>query len=248
MKKYLKDLFTRQFGSFLTKQGYTENKNSFVKLYDDIFARVYLTYHYDKNYDELQCDVIHSFTPLIFEIDTKFICDGDDDFSLSHLSNVEYIADATDKSDIENCIERMFFKYIELYNSFFNAKSILEYTDKYIEYDKQICSGKEEIEETYNFAGLDFIYIYLYLKNYQSAVNEIEKYLQMLNDDMNDLKTSVPVDYCKIREYETDISYFENLKNAIISNDVNVLKPEIDKMNDNIKINQTKLKDRKYNG
>lgn len=53
MKKYLKDLFKQQFGSFLTKQGYTENKNSFVKFYDDIFARVYLTYHYDKNYDEL---------------------------------------------------------------------------------------------------------------------------------------------------------------------------------------------------
>ena len=64
----------------------------------------------------------------------------------------------------------------------------------------------------------------------------------MLNDDMNDLKNSAPVNYDRIREYETDISYFENLKNAIISNDVNALKPEIDKMNDNIKINQTKLK------
>ena len=238
MKKYLKDLFTQQFGSFLTKQGYTENKNSFVKFYDDIFARVYLTYHYDKNYDELQFDVIHSFTPLIFEIDTKCICDGDDDFSLSRLSGEEYIADATDKSDVTNCISRMFSKYSELYESFFSAKSISEYLDKYLIYDKSVCSGKEEIEETYNFMGLDFIYIYLYLKEYNSAENEIEKYLQMLND----LKTSVPVDYCKIREYETDISYFENLKNAIISNDVNVLKPEIDKMNDNIKINQTKLK------
>ena len=92
MKKYLKDLFTQQFGSFLIKQGYTENKNSFVKFYDDIFARVYLTYHYDKNYDELQFDVIHSFTPLIFEIGTKCIYDGDDDFSLSRLSGEEYIA------------------------------------------------------------------------------------------------------------------------------------------------------------
>lgn len=36
--------------------------------------------------------------------------------------------------------------------------------------------------------GLDFIYIYLYLKEYNSAENEIEKYLKMLNDDMNDLK------------------------------------------------------------
>ncbi len=90
--------------------------------------------------------------------------------------------------------------------------------------------------------GLDFIYIYLYLKEYNSAENEIEKYLKMLNDDMNDLKNSAPVNYDRIREYETDISYFENLKNAIISNDVNALKPEIDKMNDNIKINQTKLK------
>ena len=238
MKKYLKDLFTQQFGSFLIKQGYTENKNSFVKFYDDIFARVYLTYHYDKNYDELQFDVIHSFTSLIFEIDTKCICDGDDDFSLSRMSNEEYIADATDKSDVTNCISRMFSKYSELYESFFSAKSISEYLDKYLIYDKSVCSGKEEIEETYNFMGLDFIYIYLYLKEYNSAENEIEKYLQMLND----LKTSVPVDYCKIREYETDISYFENLKNAIISNDVNALKPEIDKMNDNIKINQTKLK------
>lgn len=80
------------------------------------------------------------------------------------------------------------------------------------------------------------------MKEYNSAENEIEKYLQMLNDDMNDLKNSAPVNYDRIREYETDISYFENLKNAIISNDVNALKPEIDKMNDNIKINQTKLK------
>ncbi len=38
--------------------------------------------------------------------------------------------------------------------------------------------------------GLDFIYIYLYLKEYNSAENEIEKYLKMLNDDMNDLKNS----------------------------------------------------------
>lgn len=109
-------------------------------------------------------------------------------------------------------------------------------------YDKLICLGKENIEETYNFMGLDFIYIYLYLKEYNSAENEIEKYLKMLNDDMNDLKNSAPVNYDRIREYETDISYFKNLKNAIISNDVNALKPEIDKMNDNIKINQTKLK------
>ena len=242
MKKYLKDLFTQQFGSFLIKQGYTENKNSFVKFYDDIFARVYLLYHYDKNYDELQFDVIHSFTSLIFEIDTKYICDGDDDFSLSRMSNEEYIADATDKSDVTNCINRMFSKYSELYESFFSAKSISEYPDKYLMYDKLICSGKEEIEETNDFIGLDFIYIYLYLKEYNSAENEIEKYLQMLNDDMNDLKNSAPVNYDRIREYETDISYFENLKNAIISNDVNALKPEIDKMNDNIKINQTKLK------
>lgn len=242
MKKYLKDLFTQQFGSFLIKQGYTENKNSFVKLYNDIFARVYLLYHYDKNYDELQFDVIHSFAPLIFEIDAKCIYDGDDDFSLSRMSNEEYIADATDKSDVTNCISRMFSKYSELYESFFSAKSISEYLDKYLMYDKLICSGKEEIEETNDFIGLDFIYIYLYLKEYNSAENEIEKYLKMLNDDMNDLKKSAPVNYDRIREYETDISYFENLKNAIISNDVNALKPEIDKMNDNIKINQTKLK------
>lgn len=204
MKKYLKDLFTQQFGSFLIKQGYTENKNSFAKLYNDIFARVYLLYHYDKNYDELQFDVIHSFTPLIFEIDTKCICDGDDDFSLSRLSGEEYIADATDKSDVTNCISRIFSKYSELYESFFSAKSVSEYLDKYLMYDKLSCSGKEKIEETYNFMGLDFIYIYLYLKEYNSEENEIEKYLQMLNE----LKTSVPVDYCKIREYETDISYY----------------------------------------
>lgn len=189
MKKYLKDLFTQQYGSFLIKHGYTENKNSFVKFYDDIFARVYLTYHYDKNYDELQFDVIHSFTPLIFEIDAKCIYDGEDDFSLSRLSGEEYIADATDKSDVTNCISRMFSKYSEL-----------------------------------------------------SAENEIEKYLKMLNDDMNDLKNSAPVSYDRIREYETDISYFKNLKNAILSDNVNVLKIETDKMKDNIKINQTKLK------
>lgn len=221
MKKYLKDLFTQQFGSFLIKQGYTENINSFVKFYDDIFARVYLTYHYDKNYDELQFDVIHSFTPLIFEIGTKCIYDGEDDFSLSSLSGEEYIADATDKSDVTNCISRMFSKYSELYESF---------------------SGKEKIEETNDFLGLDFIYIYLYLKEYNSAENEIEKYLKMLNDDMNDLKNSAPVSYDRIREYETDISYFKNLKNAILSDNVNVLKIETDKMKDNIKINQTKLK------
>nr|WP_303252106.1 hypothetical protein [uncultured Ruminococcus sp.] len=234
----LKNLFVQQFDSFMAEHGYTQNINCFSKLYNDIFARVYLFYHYDKNYDELQFDVIHSFTPLIFEIDTKCICDGDDDFSLSRLSGEEYIADATDKSDVTNCISRMFSKYSELYESFFSAKSVSEYLDKYLMYDKLICSGKEKIEETNDFLGLDSIYIYLYLKEYNSAENEIEKYLQMLND----LKTSVPVDYCKIREYETDISYFENLKNAIISNDVNALKPEIDKMNDNIKINQTKLK------
>jgi len=175
MKKYLKDLFTQQFGSFLIKQGYTENKNSFVKFYDDIFARVYLTYHYDKNYDELQFDVIHNFTPLIFEIDAKCIYDGEDDFSLSRLSGEEYIADATDKSDVTNCISRMFSKYSELYESFFSAKSISEYLDKYLMYDKLICSGKEKIEETNDFLGLDFIYIYLYLKEYNSAENEIEK-------------------------------------------------------------------------
>ena len=108
MKKYLKDLFTQQFGSFLIKHGYTENKNSFVKLYNDIFARVYLFYHYDKNYDELQFDVIHSFTPLIFEIGTKCIYDGDDDFSLSRLSGEEYIADATDKSMLQIVLTECF--------------------------------------------------------------------------------------------------------------------------------------------
>ena len=52
MKKYLKDLFTQQYGSFLIKQGYTENKNSFVKLYNDIFARVYLLYHYIQKHNK----------------------------------------------------------------------------------------------------------------------------------------------------------------------------------------------------
>lgn len=46
---------------------------------------------------------------------------------------------------------------------------------------------------------------------------------------MNDLKNSAPVSYDRIREYETDISYFKNLKNAILSDNVNVLKIETDK-------------------
>ena len=41
---------------------------------------------------------------------------------------------------------------------------------------------------------------------------------------MNDLKNSAHVNYDGIREYETDISYFKNLKNAILSDNVNVLK------------------------
>lgn len=49
----LKNLFVQQFDSFMTEHGYTHNKNCFSKLYNDIFARVYLFYHYDKNYDEL---------------------------------------------------------------------------------------------------------------------------------------------------------------------------------------------------
>ena len=36
----LKNLFVQQFDSFMAEHGY-------------IFARVYLLYHYDKNYDEL---------------------------------------------------------------------------------------------------------------------------------------------------------------------------------------------------
>ena len=158
----LKNLFVQQFDSFMAEHGYTQNINCFSKLYNDIFARVYLCYHYDKNYDELQFDVIHSFTPLIFEIDTKCICDGDDDFSLSRLSGEEYIADATDKSDVTNCISRMFSKYSELYESFFSAKSVSEYLDKYLIYDKSVCSGKEEIGETYNFFGIR-LHLYLFV-------------------------------------------------------------------------------------
>lgn len=92
MGDYLKNLFVQQFDSFMAEHGYKQNINCFSKLYNDIFARVYLLYHYDKNYDELQFDVIHSFTPLIFEIDTKCIYDGEDDFSLSRLSGEKYIA------------------------------------------------------------------------------------------------------------------------------------------------------------
>lgn len=88
----LKNLFVQQFDLFMAEHGYKQNINYFSKLYNDIFARVYLLYHYDKNYDELQFDVIHSFTPLIFEIGTKCIYDGEDDFSLSRLSGEEYIA------------------------------------------------------------------------------------------------------------------------------------------------------------
>ena len=88
----LKNLFVQQFDSFMAEHGYKQNINCFSKLYNDIFARVYLLYHYDKNYDELQFDVIHSFTPLIFEIGTKCIYDEEDDFSLSRLSGEEYIA------------------------------------------------------------------------------------------------------------------------------------------------------------
>lgn len=49
----LKNLFVQQFDSFMAEHGYTQNINCFSKLYNDIFARVYLSYHYDKNYDEL---------------------------------------------------------------------------------------------------------------------------------------------------------------------------------------------------
>lgn len=47
----LKNLFVQQFDSFMAEHGYTQNINCFSKLYNDIFARVYLFYHYDKNYD-----------------------------------------------------------------------------------------------------------------------------------------------------------------------------------------------------
>ncbi len=49
----LKNLFVQQFDSFMAEHGYKQNINCFSKLYNDIFARVYLFYHYDKNYDEL---------------------------------------------------------------------------------------------------------------------------------------------------------------------------------------------------
>ena len=49
----LKNLFVQQFDSFMAEHGYKQNINCFSKLYNDIFARVYLLYHYDKNYDEL---------------------------------------------------------------------------------------------------------------------------------------------------------------------------------------------------
>lgn len=38
----LKNLFVQQFDSFMTEHGYTHNKNCFSKLYNDIFARVYM--------------------------------------------------------------------------------------------------------------------------------------------------------------------------------------------------------------
>ena len=37
----------------MAEHGYKQNINCFSKLYNDIFARVYLLYHHDKNYDEL---------------------------------------------------------------------------------------------------------------------------------------------------------------------------------------------------
>ena len=44
----LKNLFVQQFDSFMAEHGYTQNINCFSKIYNDIFARVYLCYHYDK--------------------------------------------------------------------------------------------------------------------------------------------------------------------------------------------------------
>lgn len=38
----LKNLFVQQFDSFMAEHGYTQNINCFSKLYNDIFARVYL--------------------------------------------------------------------------------------------------------------------------------------------------------------------------------------------------------------
>lgn len=90
------------------------------------------------------------------------IYDGEDDFSLSRLSGEEYIADATDKSDVTNCISRMFSKYSELYESFFSAKSVSEYLDKYLMYDKLICSGKEKIEETNDFGIRLYLYLFVF--------------------------------------------------------------------------------------
>jgi len=49
----LKNLFVQQFDSFMAEHGYKQNINCFSKLYNDIFARVYLFYHYD----ELQNDL-----------------------------------------------------------------------------------------------------------------------------------------------------------------------------------------------
>ena len=44
----LKNLFVQQFDSFMAEHGYKQNINCFSKLYNDILARVYLFYHYDK--------------------------------------------------------------------------------------------------------------------------------------------------------------------------------------------------------
>ena len=38
----LKNLFVQQFDSFMAEHGYKQNINCFSKLYNDIFARVYL--------------------------------------------------------------------------------------------------------------------------------------------------------------------------------------------------------------
>ena len=40
----LKNLFVQQFDSFMAEHGYKQNINCFSKLYNDIFARVYLLY------------------------------------------------------------------------------------------------------------------------------------------------------------------------------------------------------------
>lgn len=218
--------------------------NTFEKLEEKIYTRVYLSYHIDKNYDIIYLDVIHNVQPLIFNTGLSSTNDMYETyFSLKYVCKFIYGNDISSEYNFDEYkvyIDRLFKLYTTKYDDFFNICSIENYADKYKRFTVSLHNNSEKMKEDEKEKSIyegDYIELLFYIGRYEECVEESENkiYDNYLFCNKSDISTQDRLEYISI------INYYDSLKKALLINDENFISDKLKNMNITISDNKKRI-------